>query len=52
MVNVQKLLLDHFEIKKLLAIVGGSMGGMLALSFANLYPKIAQVDPSIDGGIA
>ncbi len=42
MVNVQKLLLDHFEIKKLLAIIGGSMGGMLALSFANLYPRIAK----------
>ena len=42
MVNVQKLLLEYFEITKLLAIIGGSLGGMLALSFANLYPKISK----------
>lgn len=42
MVHAQKLLLDHFPIKQLLAIIGGSMGGMLALSFANLYPQIAK----------
>lgn len=42
MVRVQKLLLDHFKIEKLLAIVGGSLGGMLALTFANLYPNLAR----------
>ena len=42
MVNAEKLLLDHFNIKKLKAIIGGSMGGMLALTWANLYPKIAK----------
>jgi len=30
MVRAQKRLIDHLGIKKLLAVVGGSMGGMLA----------------------
>jgi len=38
MVKAQKYLLDHFEIKKLLAVIGGSMGGMQVLQFASLYP--------------
>lgn len=42
MVRAQKLLIDHFEIKELLAIIGGSMGGMLALTWANIYPKMAK----------
>ncbi len=42
MVRAEKLLIDHFEIKNLLAIIGGSMGGMLALTWANIYPKITQ----------
>lgn len=42
MVNAQKLLLEHFKINKLEAIIGGSMGGMLALTWAKLYPDIAK----------
>jgi homoserine O-acetyltransferase len=42
MVKAQKLLLEHFKIKTLVAIIGGSMGGMLALTFASLYPKITK----------
>jgi homoserine O-acetyltransferase len=40
MVRSQKLLLEHFGIKKLASVVGGSMGGMLALEWAVKYPKM------------
>ncbi len=39
MVKAQKYLLDHFGINKLLAVIGGSMGGMQVLQFASLYPE-------------
>ena len=42
MVRAEKLLIDHLGIKNLFAIIGGSMGGMMALSWANLYPDIAK----------
>ena len=42
MVRAQKYLLDHLGIKKLLAVVGGSMGGMQVLQFASLYPEMAH----------
>ena len=38
MVKVQKYLLDYLGIKKLLAVTGGSMGGMQVLQFTSLYP--------------
>ena len=41
-VKAQKFLLDHLGIKKLLAVVGGSMGGMQVLQFVSLYPDIAH----------
>ncbi|NQU17769.1 MAG: homoserine O-acetyltransferase [Candidatus Saganbacteria bacterium] len=37
-VNAQKKLIDHFGIKKLLCVTGGSMGGMQALQWAVCYP--------------
>ena len=37
-VNVQKLVVDHFGIKRLLAVVGGAMGGMMTLEWARRYP--------------
>ena len=40
MVRAQKCLIDHLGIKKLLAIIGGSMGGMQVLQFASLYPSL------------
>jgi len=38
MVRAQNSLLEHFGIKKLLSILGGSMGGMQLLQFCALYP--------------
>lgn len=42
MVTVQKKLIDHFNIEKLLAVVGGSMGGMQVLQWAVSYPDIVK----------
>ena len=42
MVNVQKKLVDSFKIKKLLAVVGGSMGGMQVLQWMVSYPKMVK----------
>ena len=39
MVNAQKKLVDYFGIEKLLAVCGGSMGGMQALQWAVSYPE-------------
>mgnify|MGYP001201869013 CR=1 FL=1 len=42
MVRAQKYLIDHLGIKKLLAVIGGSMGGMQVLQFSSLYPNLAH----------
>ena len=42
MVRAQKRLIDHLGIKKLLAAVGGSMGGMQALAWSKLYPEMVH----------
>ncbi|HTY13349.1 MAG TPA: homoserine O-acetyltransferase [Candidatus Omnitrophota bacterium] len=39
MVEAQRLLIDHYGIKKLLNVSGGSMGGMQALQWAASYPE-------------
>lgn len=39
MVEVQRALLDHLGIESLLAVAGGSMGGMQALEWALRYPQ-------------
>lgn len=39
MVRAQKLLIDHFGIEQLFAVVGGSMGGMQVLEWACQYPE-------------
>jgi homoserine O-acetyltransferase len=38
MVRLQKMLIDHLGIQRLLAVTGGSMGGMQALEWAVSYP--------------
>jgi len=38
MVKAQEALLNHFEIKKLLCALGGSMGGMQLLQFCASFP--------------
>jgi homoserine O-acetyltransferase len=39
MVRSQKALMDHLGIKKLLAVVGGSVGGMQVLEWCVRYPE-------------
>jgi len=39
MVRAQAMLLDHLGVETLRAVVGGSMGGMQALSWAATYPE-------------
>jgi homoserine O-acetyltransferase len=39
--RAQKRLVEHLGIERLLAVVGGSMGGMLALDWAVTYPDAA-----------
>ncbi len=42
MVRAQRPLLDRLGITRLHTVTGGSMGGMLALAFAQLYPGMAE----------
>ena len=42
MVNAQVNLLDHFKIKKLFSVIGGSMGGMQVLQFVSNFPDKTQ----------
>ena len=42
MVQAQRRLIDHLGIKKLLAVVGGSMGGMQVLQWMVSYPERIQ----------
>ncbi|MBC8874050.1 MAG: homoserine O-acetyltransferase [Planctomycetes bacterium] len=39
-INVQKQLVDHLGIDRLLAVVGGSLGGHMALAWAIHYPHM------------
>ena len=42
MVNAQRHLIDHLGIDKLLAVIGGSMGGMQVLQWMTSYPDRIQ----------
>ncbi len=42
MVNAQHYLIDHLGIEKLLAVVGGSMGGMQVLQWMVSYPSLIR----------
>jgi len=39
MVNVQRVLMDHLGIDRLLCVIGGSMGGMQVLEWVARYPR-------------
>jgi len=39
-VKLQRQLVDHLEIERLLAVVGGSLGGHMALDWAARYPDM------------
>ena len=43
MVNAQHNLLDFFQIEKLFAVMGGSMGGMQVLQFISNFPDKAKI---------
>ena len=46
MVRLQKMLIDYLGIERLLAVAGGSMGGMQALAWTVMYPdSIAAAIP-------
>jgi homoserine O-acetyltransferase len=40
MVKAQRALMDHLGIKKLLSVIGGSIGGMQALEWCLRYPEM------------
>lgn len=42
MVKAQKYLLDHLGINKLVTVIGGSMGGMLAIEWTLQFPQIPE----------
>jgi homoserine O-acetyltransferase len=51
MVELQRVLLDELGIERLLAVVGGSMGGMQALQWGISYPgRVAAVIPIATAG--
>ncbi len=42
MVNAQKKLLDYLNIRKIYAVIGGSMGGMQVLQWTISYPEMVK----------
>ena len=42
MVSLQKTLIDNLEIKQLLGVVGGSLGGFQCLEWATQYPEMIK----------
>jgi homoserine O-acetyltransferase/O-succinyltransferase len=52
MVHSQKLLVDHLGIRRLLAVAGGSLGGMQVLMWAACYPEMMESIISMAAGAA
>jgi homoserine O-acetyltransferase len=52
MVHTQKLVLDHLGIDRLLAIAGGSLGGMQVLMWCACYPQRAESIIAMASGAA
>jgi homoserine O-acetyltransferase len=52
MVRLQKVLLDHLGVQRLELVIGGSMGGMQALRWAERYPEFVDVIVPIGVGAA
>ena len=50
MVDSQVQLLGHLGIDKLLAVVGGSTGGLMAISLATRYPDLVEIVVPIAAG--
>lgn len=42
MVRAQKQLIDHLQIRRLVAVIGGSVGGMQALQWCLSYPQMVR----------
>ena len=51
MVRVQKILIDELKIKKLVSVIGGSMGAMQVLQWAATYPNSVRSAISIAGAL-
>jgi homoserine O-acetyltransferase len=51
MVDSQVRLLEHLGIEKLHAVVGGSTGGLMALSLATRYPDMVDIVIPIAAGV-
>ena len=46
----QKLLLDYLDVKSLEAVIGPSIGGLMALEFCTMYPEYVKKLISISSG--
>ncbi|MAE43299.1 homoserine O-acetyltransferase [Candidatus Woesearchaeota archaeon] len=51
MVNAQKKLIDFLGVKKLLAVIGGSLGGMQVLEFISSYPNSSHLAITIGAAL-
>lgn len=51
-VRSQAALLDHLGIRRLHAVIGASVGGLLAVNFATLYPERVRIVVPIASGLS
>lgn len=50
-VRSQAALLDHLEIKTLQAVIGASVGGLLAINFATMFPDRVRIVMPVASGL-